>query len=308
MRIAMMSQYYRGGREIWLDKVTERLEKRNYEFIYPDGYKVTEASKMERLKFWFKTKPPEDCDIIHLHDFNLPSLRSGKPIVNTFHGSAMEMYKQTGNKFTRISAFMDKWRSRYGLNVVISRDCQRDIPNSIYVPNGTDTKLFSPNKHKDKFEFMRKEKRINVLFTGRNVPLKGRIDMDLIKVYDSTLNFIEPNEWIEHKEMPFLYNACDVYAHCSHYDGTALNVLEAMACGKPVVAWNIGGLSDCIFNDVNGYLVEMGEHAQFALAILRAYKNRKRLGINGRILCETIFNWKNVAQQYNEIYQKLGGR
>jgi glycosyltransferase involved in cell wall biosynthesis len=108
--------------------------------------------------------------------------------------------------------------------------------------------------------------------------------------------------------MPFFYNSSDVFVLPSFYEGMPLTVLEAMACGLPVVAFRVGGLPDCVFDDINGYLVEPGNIKELIEKIKLAYENRERLGKNGRILVEKIFNWNYVVDRYIELYEKVARR
>ena len=52
--------------------------------------------------------------------------------------------------------------------------------------------------------------------------------------------------WVPEEEMPLLFNAADVYLHTSEYEGFGLPVLEAMACGVPVVANNKASIPEIV--------------------------------------------------------------
>ncbi|WP_269851769.1 glycosyltransferase [Methanosarcina horonobensis] len=52
------------------------------------------------------------------------------------------------------------------------------------------------------------------------------------------LSFFVEN--VSDEDLPFYYAACDVYATCSLLEGFNMPLVEAQACGKPVVAFNIG--------------------------------------------------------------------
>ncbi|MEM2614575.1 MAG: glycosyltransferase, partial [Nitrososphaerota archaeon] len=70
---------------------------------------------------------------------------------------------------------------------------------------------------------------------------KCREDVEMIKAGyseklegEGIINF----GWLREEDMPKLYNSADVYLHTSEYEGFGLPILEAMACGVPVVASN----------------------------------------------------------------------
>ena len=67
------------------------------------------------------------------------------------------------------------------------------------------------------------------------------------------------NEIIHHDFMPYLLNACDIYAAPSRIEGFGMIQLEAEACGKPVISINVGGPRDTIVNGKTGFLVDV-EH------------------------------------------------
>lgn len=79
---------------------------------------------------------------------------------------------------------------------------------------------------------------------------------------------------VNHENMKFLYNAADIVLIPSvHSDGleeaTSISALEAMASGTPVIASDIGGLSDIIKNNFNGLLVPDADVDSLKEAILR---------------------------------------
>ena len=74
---------------------------------------------------------------------------------------------------------------------------------------------------------------------------------------------------IPHQQMPEFYNMADLLVLPSEMEGTPMVLLEALACGTPVVATNVGGIPDIINNGVNGYAIDAPEPASLAGAISR---------------------------------------
>jgi glycosyltransferase involved in cell wall biosynthesis len=72
-------------------------------------------------------------------------------------------------------------------------------------------------------------------------------------------------------------NKADVVATTSLLEGFSLTSLEAMACGKPVVAYNIGGLNEIVLNGKNGILVSSQDVTSFSNAIIKLVRNRELL-------------------------------
>jgi 1,2-diacylglycerol 3-alpha-glucosyltransferase len=69
---------------------------------------------------------------------------------------------------------------------------------------------------------------------------------------------------VSDEELPYYYASCDVYATCTLWEGYNLPIVEAQACGKPVIAFNLGPHPEVI--DGKGVLVEPGDIEVFARA------------------------------------------
>jgi glycosyltransferase involved in cell wall biosynthesis len=71
-------------------------------------------------------------------------------------------------------------------------------------------------------------------------------------------------------KIAFLRKA-DVFVYPSYHEGMPIAVLEAMACGLPVVATRVGGLPDLVTDGANGLLVEPGKPDQLATALQKIF-------------------------------------
>jgi glycosyltransferase involved in cell wall biosynthesis len=90
-----------------------------------------------------------------------------------------------------------------------------------------------------------------------------------------------------------LFNGATILAHPTRADFLPWVCLEAMACGLPVVATNVGGVPDVVENDLNGYIVPEGDDAALAAALLRLVRDpdqAKKMGKNGRLRVEREFD------------------
>jgi glycosyltransferase involved in cell wall biosynthesis len=63
--------------------------------------------------------------------------------------------------------------------------------------------------------------------------------------------YINNTGWVSEEDMPYLYNAADVYLHPSEYEGFGLPILEAMACGTPVVARNVASIPEVVGDETD---------------------------------------------------------
>ena len=109
-------------------------------------------------------------------------------------------------------------------------------------------------------------------------------------------------------ELTKLYNVADIFAMPSVDDNLPNMVLESLACGTPVVAFEMGGLPDMISNDENGFLAEYRDPSSLANGINYFFQNRHQMEMfsdRARQKAETEFSVKKVAKQYADLYQEM---
>jgi D-inositol-3-phosphate glycosyltransferase len=113
---------------------------------------------------------------------------------------------------------------------------------------------------------------------------------------------------VGHDRLPLYYAAADVCVVPSHYEPFGLVAIEAMACGTPVVASDVGGLQFTVVSEETGLLVPPQDVDAFAQAIERtlvdqlwAQKARKQAARRVR----NNFSWAGVAQQLSCLYLQL---
>ena len=112
---------------------------------------------------------------------------------------------------------------------------------------------------------------------------------------------------VEQKELPVYYNAADVCVVPSYYESFGLVALEAMACGVPVVASRVGGLSSVVKGGVTGYLIPWRCPEPFADCLDVLLNNpsmRKSMGEASRDLALTM-EWSAVADRLMDLYDSL---
>lgn len=102
-----------------------------------------------------------------------------------------------------------------------------------------------------------------------------------------------------------LYNAADVLVSPSLFEGFGMTLLEAMACGIPVITSNVSSMPEVVGD--SGLLVDPNSPSAIADAILRLYKDRifyTNLVEKGLTRVKP-FTWQNTAEQVATIYEKL---
>jgi len=114
--------------------------------------------------------------------------------------------------------------------------------------------------------------------------------------------------------IPEMISAMDVLVHTSLREGLAKALPQALACGKPVVSFDVDGAREVVKEGVTGYLVPPKDVRGLTAALNRLLsdeKLRERMGQSGRQLVEPLFRKERMVEQINDLYESLkqgGGR
>jgi glycosyltransferase involved in cell wall biosynthesis len=104
------------------------------------------------------------------------------------------------------------------------------------------------------------------------------------------------------------YSSADLYVLPSVQDNLPNTVIEALACGNPCVAFNIGGMSDMIEHQQNGFLAKPFEIDDLAKGIAWILDDRERhqkLSNRAREKAEQEFRREIQARQYTELFNQI---
>ena len=210
------------------------------------------------------------------------------------------------------------------------------------VPNGIDLTEYSDlppqGSFKKKFGLDKNEK--IVLYLGRIHKIKG-VDIlcrafahILHKLDDVRLVIVGPNDGyldeiealikvlrIESKVLisgPLYgltkleaYIDANVYVLPSRYETFPMTVLEAYACGKPVVASRVGELKDLVINEITGLLFEPGNIGQLAENILHLLidsDKAEKMGLRGKEFAAKNFAIERVIANLERVYKEVAER
>jgi N-acetyl-alpha-D-glucosaminyl L-malate synthase BshA len=113
--------------------------------------------------------------------------------------------------------------------------------------------------------------------------------------------------FVKNNEKVLYYRSADVFVLPSLYEIFGIVNLEAMACGVPIVASKVGGISEVIKSGVNGLLVPPRDVDALADAIMYLLENeviRKRMGENAKVIVKA-YSWEKIAKMYEEIYRSV---
>ena len=107
-----------------------------------------------------------------------------------------------------------------------------------------------------------------------------------------------------------ILSSADIFALASHWEGTPLSVMEAMAAGLPVVATRVGGVPELVEHGTTGLLVAPGDMQSFAAAlaaVARDPQRRRELGEAARNAAAR-FSVTAMVASYSRLFERLAGR
>ena len=111
---------------------------------------------------------------------------------------------------------------------------------------------------------------------------------------------------VENSMLPVWLNASDLLVLPSHHEGFGRVLIEAMACGKPVIATKCGGPEDIILNKFVGVLVPPKNAQALAKAIICVLDNPQQyLAQEIRAYCLSKFQIDNVLEKYETLFQSV---
>jgi len=203
------------------------------------------------------------------------------------------------------------------------------------IPNGVDVEKFKPTDSvasKRQFGFGDEPM---VLFVGSLVPRKGlpylveaakkvvkqQADTKFVIVGDGPLrkqldeslnkagllsNFVFLGN-IKENQLSAVYSAADVFVLPSIQEGQGIVLLEAQACGKPVVAFGEGGVYEAVRDKETGFLVDLGNTESLADNLLKFLADeslRQKMGAAGRRFVTENFTWDLCAKRMLGVYRE----
>jgi len=158
----------------------------------------------------------------------------------------------------------DTCRNLFGLK---HDDFVIGMVSSIYIAKGWKVFLDAVSLLNDEIQ------NFKVLVAGYGIEEKEFLEYVKIKSLEDTVVYVGEKS---HTELTEIYNSLDVFVFPTMLEESlGLVGLEAMACGIPVVGSNIGGLTDYIKNDYNGFLFNVCDSRDLALKIKMCVKNKK---------------------------------
>jgi glycosyltransferase involved in cell wall biosynthesis len=147
--------------------------------------------------------------------------------------------------------------------------------------------------------------RVPLVIAGRE-PQWGTSVFPDLRAYAQEVGIADNVRWlgyVEEAEKPSLYRLASVTAYPSLYEGFGLPVLEAMACGTPVIALDIPVMAE-VAGD-GAYLVKDARAMGGALIALLIQEPLRETMINQGLARATAFSWRKTARETLAVYERV---
>ncbi|MFC1901633.1 glycosyltransferase family 4 protein [Chloroflexota bacterium] len=123
-------------------------------------------------------------------------------------------------------------------------------------------------------------------------------------------NYVYFAGFIENDDLPPYLASADIYVSSSLTDGTSLSLLEAMACGLPVVVSDVPAILEWIRDDENGFTVPRRDATSLEKNIVRLLERedlRKKFGQRNWRITQERAHWDKNFERLEWIYRELAG-
>jgi glycosyltransferase involved in cell wall biosynthesis len=266
-------------------------------------------------------------DIVHAHALHQAArLRTANiPVVINLPGLPNPRYTADLQEADALVA--DGWAAAH-LPATLGRPVER-------VQKGVDAEQFQPDGSNLRHVLRLQDKRV-VITVARLVPLKNlRLLIDAIAIVRERVPTVHllivgdgpEAEVLKHhaaaldlagavrfagympqSDTPSWYRTADVFALSSDFDNSPTVLLEAMACGLPIVTTDVGGVREFVTDRLGGVVVPPNDSAPLAAGIekyLCAPEAARAAGSHNRSKATTEFSWRASTLRLLDVYHQV---
>ena len=150
------------------------------------------------------------------------------------------------------------------------------------------------------------ERRDNLkFFLGGYGPLRDRIEDELRN--NNLSQKVELTGWIVHDKIADYFNELKLFILPSYSEGLPTGVLEAMACGTPVLATPVGGIPDVIKDGETGFVLEDNSPEWIAKNVIKIleHQNLDEIVKNARKIIEKEYTYEAAVERYKRIFETI---
>ena len=112
----------------------------------------------------------------------------------------------------------------------------------------------------------------------------------------------------ERDDIPEILSSIDIFVLPSLREGLPLTILEAMACAKPIIATNVGGIPEAVKDGVSGILVPPKDPESLQNAIVELLDDTEKqetMGLKGKQICDEHFRSRAMVDKIEKLYDLL---
>jgi glycosyltransferase involved in cell wall biosynthesis len=171
------------------------------------------------------------------------------------------------------------------------------------VPVGIDTQMFKPNGGRKEYVLFISPC-ANAWWKGWDnwLKMKGFLESANIPIYE----LIGTGGY---EKMPVIYNKAKLLLLLSERGNEVFGItlIEAMACGTPILAYKTGSYTEIVDNGRTGILIDKGKKQQMDDAIINMYTEdikRQELGNNARLRAERYYDYRIMTKRYEDLYRR----
>jgi glycosyltransferase involved in cell wall biosynthesis len=286
-------------------------------------------------------------DVVHWHDYYHSSISSkfldanGILFVLTNHASKfLEQFQKGALAKAYLKMFASHAHGVIGPSLELAEKSKLIGRPTCFIPNGVNEKMFKPTKQyraeifqklgmqdEDKVVLaprrldpkngldvllrsipliVKDHPNVKIIIAGGGDPVLAADYVNLAKSMNVEKSLIITGS-LPHTMMPQYISSADLVVIPSNYEAVSLAALEALACGVPVIASNVGGLP-YVVNETNGALFERGNHRELAEVIchhLSDWPSTNAKGLAARKSVLRSHTWKSVAEKTLNFYKTI---
>lgn len=271
---------------------------------------------------------PYDCDQYRSSCSRCPQLNSSINISKLIFKQKKKLIEKNITVVTPSNWLANKAKESY-----LFKNCKIQV-----IPNGLNTKLFKPiakveakkilglpldkkiilfgavnsiNDTNKGFQYLKKA--FDELATSHNVNTFELVVFGASKPKEP-INFKFKTRYLgkvyDELSMAIIYSAADVFVAPSKSENLPNTVMEALACGTPCVAFDVGGMSDLIKHKENGFLAPPFDSAELSRGIKwvlseDSTERRDKLIRNARDTIRSHFDIEVISRKYLELYSEI---
>lgn len=262
------------------------------------------------------------------------------PYIVSLRGSDVPGYDPFNSKVEHLHTLMKPLTRRIwqrasrvvALSTALARTARRTAPelDVEVIPNGIDERRFSPPDARPPGNALRlitvarllERKGIQTILEACAKPTILPVELrivgtgpfetelrEMVKAYglEDRVRFLG---FVPNEELPSHYRRSDIFVLPSETESFGLVFAEAMSCGLPIAASNVGGIPETVRDGIDGLLCPPGDPLALRENILRlasSIETRKEISHSQRERILERYTWDKIAARYADVYQAVLG-